>query len=342
VGGGMLNKGTLKRINDRPRKARLLPLAGAGAIALGVALLALAPSPLIALAAVPVGALAVVAAHRAERARRTTTLTYDDLEGDLAARFSDIREALEALSSSERVWRLSGEAGRGTRVGEIAHAPERTAVRVDLLETPGIRANIPIWGMDLGEARLHFFPEAVLLYRDDRYEGVPFKSVKVAFSLARFFEKDGVPEDAEVVGRGQRQTMESGIYYYGPRVRMPAVLYGLLEITIPGRLQVCLQVSDLAAAARFARTFNAGEAKETTREKRAGKVAAARRVLGVSADASMSEITAAYKKMARNYHPDKVLELPAEARELSERRMKEINAAYNELKRHGRSPAQPW
>jgi hypothetical protein len=36
-----------------------------------------------------------------------------------------------------------------------------------------------------------------------------------------------------------------------------------------------------------------------------------------------------------------VLELPAEARELSERRMKEINAAYNELKRHGRSPAQP-
>ncbi len=61
----------------------------------------------------------------------------------------------------------------------------------------------------------------------------------------------------------------------------------------------------------------------------------------MSEDASMSEITAAYKKMARNYHPDKVLELPAEARELSERRMKEITAAYNELKRYGRKPAQP-
>jgi hypothetical protein len=338
----MLNKGTLKRINDRPRKARILPLAGAGAVALGVALLALAPSPLCALAAVPVGALGIFAAYRAERERQITTLSYDDLEGDLAAHFSDTREAMEALSSSERIWRFSGEAGRVTRAGDVAPAPERTPVWVDLLDTPGIRANIPIWGIDVGEARLLFFPEAVLLYRDDRYEGVSYTSVKVAFSLARFFEKDGVPEDAEIVERGQRQTMESGIYYYGPRVRMPAVLYGLLEITIPGRLQVCLQVSDLGAAARFARTFNAGEAKETSREKRAGKVAAARRVLGVSEDATMSEITAAYKKMARNYHPDKVLELPAEARELSERRMKEINAAYNELKRHGRSPAQPW
>jgi DnaJ domain len=338
----MLNKATLKRINDRPRKARLIPLAGAGAAALGAALLALAPTPLIALAAVPVGALGVLAAHRVERARRITTLAYDDLEGDLAAHFSDIREALESLSSSERIWRLTGETGRAIRVGDVAPAPERTPVRVDLLETPGIRANIPIWGIDIGEARLLFFPETVLLYRDDRYEGVPYKSVKVAFSFARFFEKEEVPEDVEIVERGRYETMKSGIYHYGSKVRMPIVRYGLLDITVPRRLEVRLQVSDLGAAARFARTLNAGEArKETIREKRAGKVAAARSVLGVSEDATMSEITAAYKKMARNYHPDKVLELPAEARELSERRMKEINAAYNELKRHGRSPAQP-
>ena len=102
-----------------------------------------------------------------------------------------------------------------------------------------------------------------------------------------------------------------------------------------------MQVSNLDAAARFARTLDAGEARrETIREKHAPKVAGARRVLGVSEDASMGEITASYKMMARNYHPDKVLELPAEVRELSERRMKEINAAYNELKRHGRDPAQ--
>ena len=47
----------------------------------------------------------------------------------------------------------------------------------------------------------------------------------------------------------------------------------------------------------------------------------------------IGEITATYKKLARTYHPDRVLELPAEAREISERRMKEINVAYTELKR---------
>ncbi len=55
----------------------------------------------------------------------------------------------------------------------------------------------------------------------------------------------------------------------------------------------------------------------------------------------MGEITATYKKLARTYHPDKVLELPAEAREISERRMKEINVAYSELKRKGQKAARP-
>ena len=109
-------------------------------------------------------------------------------------------------------------------------------MEVDLLETPGIRANIPIWGIDIGEARLHFFPEAVLLYRDDRYEGVSYKSVKVAFSFVRFLEREEVPEDAEVVERERHQTKESGVYHYGSRARMPTVLYGLLEITVPHRL----------------------------------------------------------------------------------------------------------
>ena len=215
-----------------------------------------------------------------------TPLAYDNLEGDLATHFSDIREALEALFSSARIWRLSGEAGQPTRVGDVAPSPERTPVRADLLETPGIRANISIWGIDIGEARLLFFPVAVLLFRDDRYEGLSYTSVKVAFSFARFHEKEEVPEDAEVVERGWSQTRESSVYHYGPRVWMPTVLYGLLEITIHRRLEVRLQVSDLGAAARFARTFNAGEAKKApAREKHTGKAASAREVLGVSEDA---------------------------------------------------------
>ncbi len=341
----MLNKGTLKRINDRPRKARLLPLAGAGAVALEAALLMLSPSPLIALAALPVGALGVFAAHRAEKERRITTLDYENLSGEEAARFSTVGAALEALASSEALWRLEDGAGRVSVSSEVAPAPERTPVRVGRLDTPGIRASLPIWGIDAGEESLMFFPEALLIYRDDRYEGVSYRSVKVELSFVRFFEKEEVSGDAQVVERPRRRAGEGG-RYYGPNRRDPVVLYGLVEIKLPRTREVRLQVSSLEAAARFAAALGA---KEAQRERGGAykppavekKAKWAHEVLGVGEDASMGEITAAYKKLARTYHPDKVLELPAEAREISERRMKEINVAYTELKRLGQRAARP-
>ena len=57
-------------------------------------------------------------------------------------------------------------------------------------------------------------------------------------------------------------------------------------------------------------------------------------VLGVRPSASQEEISAAYRALVRQYHPDKVADLGPELRELAEQRMKEINAAYQSLKRH--------
>ena len=134
-----------------------------------------------------------------------------------------------------------------------------------------------------------------------------------------------------------------------------------------------LEVSDRLAAARFARTFGAevldggakrGEAghgeehrradkgsgrsssKEGGEERRSAEIlekearlATARRALGVSKGAGVEEISAAYRKLARTHHPDKVANLEPEVREYSEQRMKEINAAYSELKRQWNGPA---
>ncbi len=55
-------------------------------------------------------------------------------------------------------------------------------------------------------------------------------------------------------------------------------------------------------------------------------------VLGLEAGASPEEIATAYRRMAHTYHPDKVAGESREVREYAERRMKEINAAYSELK----------
>jgi DnaJ-domain-containing protein 1 len=61
----------------------------------------------------------------------------------------------------------------------------------------------------------------------------------------------------------------------------------------------------------------------------------AHQLLGVPRGASRQEVSLAYRKLAFIHHPDRVAGISSEAREYSEERMKEINAAYAELRRRG-------
>ena len=61
------------------------------------------------------------------------------------------------------------------------------------------------------------------------------------------------------------------------------------------------------------------------------------KVLGVSPTATDDDIKEAYRKLARKYHPDKYSD--SDLKELAEEKMKEINAAYEEIQqiRSGKS-----
>jgi hypothetical protein len=56
------------------------------------------------------------------------------------------------------------------------------------------------------------------------------------------------------------------------------------------------------------------------------------RVLGVERGASQENIKKAFRQLAGKYHPDKVAYLGDEFRVLAEKRFKEIQRAYDELK----------
>ena len=51
-------------------------------------------------------------------------------------------------------------------------------------------------------------------------------------------------------------------------------------------------------------------------------------VLGVPPTASIDEIKAAFRERARQYHPDRVEGLGPELREIAEKKMKQLNGAY--------------
>jgi uncharacterized membrane protein YkvA (DUF1232 family) len=54
-------------------------------------------------------------------------------------------------------------------------------------------------------------------------------------------------------------------------------------------------------------------------------------VLGVDPSATQDEIKAAYRKLANQYHPDKVAHLGEEFQALAEQRFKQIQDAYDRL-----------
>jgi DnaJ-domain-containing protein 1 len=56
-------------------------------------------------------------------------------------------------------------------------------------------------------------------------------------------------------------------------------------------------------------------------------------ILGLKSNASQADIKQAYRELANKYHPDKVLHLGEEFRELAEKRFKEIQQAYQYLTR---------
>ena len=56
-------------------------------------------------------------------------------------------------------------------------------------------------------------------------------------------------------------------------------------------------------------------------------------ILGVRRGDTFDEIRRAYRERMKEYHPDKVAGLGSELRELAERKAKEINMAFEELKR---------
>lgn len=55
--------------------------------------------------------------------------------------------------------------------------------------------------------------------------------------------------------------------------------------------------------------------------------------LGIASNASDDELEQAYRRLMSEYHPDRVANAASEIREIADRRTREINQAYDQIKR---------
>jgi len=56
-------------------------------------------------------------------------------------------------------------------------------------------------------------------------------------------------------------------------------------------------------------------------------------ILGVSKDASSSEIKKAYRRMANKFHPDKITHLGEEYKNIAQEKFKSVSDAYHRIKK---------
>ena len=100
-------------------------------------------------------------------------------------------------------------------------------------------------------------------------------------------------------------------------------------------LRYLLKLRDPGAGGRSAGTDNQSTHRSppSDSEPAVGEIRSPYDILDVSPSADQDEIRAAYRKLANQYHPDKVAHLGEEFHDMAEERFKEIQKAYDELTR---------
>jgi len=128
-------------------------------------------------------------------------------------------------------------------------------------------------------------------------------------------------------------------FAYEPRLILLELIYQVLysnETVSQAELRLAENIADFLSisaydqrsiAAKYQAGFRtAARAAEATEDKYFA-------ILGLAPDAGFAEIKAAYRKLSMQYHPDKVGHLGEEFKKVAEEKMKEINNAYEYLKR---------
>jgi hypothetical protein len=256
--------------------------------------------------------------------------------------FGGVDQACTWLSAASRIW-LSNIADRG----------RRTAVTVsrDRFYFAGGRA--PAWCLHFNHGRVYFLPGKIVIRGADQYQTFSYAALRLTCRPTRFIERSTVPPDAQIVGSASLDSRRNGSadWRYTSSRRVPVVIYGVVELGLGGAFAARLIVSDRKTAALFVQQMSAAlspgfgavaesrPAANTQAPRNTAPAAeplnklAALGLLGLPPGATARQIAKAYHRRAQIYHPDKVHHLAQEFRQMAELRMREINAAYDMLKR---------
>ena len=269
------------------------------------------------------------------------TPLYYDISARDTQRAQTFRAAFAELLLSEDVWHYENTAGVRRRVSP-------TVVE----QLPGFETNVAV-GFCVGDSTLYLLPDKWIVRAGDTYQFVSDKGLDITIRIYDFYESEAAPRDSEKVRQIWLYANKHGSrdLRFKDNRQIPVYRYGDILISVspssrPWQLHLC--VSRTESARRFAALMRtvpgASSTKAADTEKETANpgppksvpssVVGAFRLLDLRSDASFEEASAAFRRVATQNHPDKIAHMAPEFRELAERRMRELNAAFDQIRLH--------
>jgi hypothetical protein len=299
--------------------------------------------------------------YKTDKINRTFPLFFE-LEGVEEQRWQLRKQCLRALSMSSRIWRIetSMHTWDWKRHGGATELVTRRPVSVLESDPPHLATNVKATCIPLGRQTLVFLPDRLYVYENGRYGSVPYEELSIEHGCTEFVESLSVPQDAHVLRYSWLHPNKNGgpdrRFSHNPQI--PIVEYGVVVLRSATGLNIFLQTSSIRAATEFASLVQnprqaqsnraAGGARATSGtagQSSQGNPPGAKSgrsqpqedwcfgVLGLKTTCSRDEAAAAYRALAKQYHPDLVAHMAPEFRTLAQERMTMINEAYTALRK---------
>ncbi|QIL78380.1 DUF4236 domain-containing protein [Hymenobacter sp. HDW8] len=151
---------------------------------------------------------------RIDKKRLTLEINYE-FNDDLAQVHTGFLKAFEQISTSHKVWQyLHSEqiddrrrnAGASSAITRIA----LNGVALNRKPTRHLVTNVPIPYLGLRNTELYFFPERLVIRRNNQFAAVFYKNLHLTSRDSSFIEEGSVPSDATIIGHTWRYVNKSG------------------------------------------------------------------------------------------------------------------------------------
>jgi hypothetical protein len=236
----------LDELNRKQQITRLWPIvAVASAMVLAFELWLEWPNWLLSLGLVA-GGVATYIAHNRDVLAKTVVLFYE-FEPELESAYGQLHTSAAELAGCAAAWHIEAT---GKVYDRKYHAGASDLVRrkrtfIRKAEPPYVKTNIETIAIVAGRQTLHFFPDRILVYDQDRVGAVSYQELRVNVGTRQFIEDGSVPRDAKVVRKTWKYVNKSG----GPDRRfkhnpeLPVCDYEEISLSSQTGLNELLQIS---------------------------------------------------------------------------------------------------